>query len=430
MSRSSLYQVTRLRNGVRVATAWMPHLRGVSIGVWTAVGGRHETAQECGVAHFLEHLFFKGTSAHTSRELTQAIEGVGGYLNAYTTEDHTCYYAKADAAHFERSAAVLLEMYLDAQFPEQELEREREVIREEILSVKDNPSQWAEDLLSESLWPKQPLGRPLTGTLESLQRLERRHMLAFRNRHYTGRNTIFTVAGPVPHEEVLRRVRIPLEKLAVGIPSRALRARPGVAAFCAQEADTGQSHLALGFHACSRNDPRRFALRLLSVLLGENMSSRLFQTLRERFGYCYSMQSSIASFAETGALCIYADLEASKLAKAMAVIQRECLRFVERAPSAKEVQLAAQYAIGQNRVSLDSATQQACWMAESLMAFGRVVEPEEVERDYFAVQKDGIQSVAKDLIRFDTAALALVGGGMEAVALERAMGKVGGVLRQ
>ncbi|NBV87138.1 MAG: insulinase family protein [Verrucomicrobia bacterium] len=412
-----------------MATAWMPHLRGVSIGVWTAVGGRHETANECGVAHFLEHLFFKGTSAHTARELTQAIEGVGGYLNAYTTEDHTCYYAKADASHFERSAEVLLEMYLDAQFPEQELEREREVIREEILSVRDNPSQWAEDLLSESLWPRQPLGRPLTGTLESLQRLERRHMQAFRDRHYTGRNTIFTVAGPVPHEEVLQRVRAPLERLEVGRPSRALRARPGDAAFCAQEADTGQSHLALGFHACSRSDSRRFALRLLSVLLGENMSSRLFQTLRERFGYCYSMQSSIASFAETGALCIYADLEASKLAKAMAVIQRECLRFAHRAPSAKEVRLAAQYAVGQNRVSLDSATHQACWMAESLMAFGRVVEPTEVERDYFAVQKDEIQSVARDLIRFDKAALALVGGGMEAVALERAMGKSVRLLR-
>ena len=143
MSRSSLYEVTRLQNGTRIATAWMPHLRGVSIGVWTAVGGRHETATQCGVAHFLEHLFFKGTGNRTAMELTTAIEGVGGYLNAYTTEDHTCYYAKADAAYFGRSAEVLLEMYLDAQFPEQEIEREREVIREEILSLKDNPSQWA-----------------------------------------------------------------------------------------------------------------------------------------------------------------------------------------------------------------------------------------------------------------------------------------------
>lgn len=198
---------------------------------------------------------------------------------------------------------------------------------------------------------------------------------------------------------------------------------------CVQEADTGQAHLALGFHACSRKDPRRVALRLLSVLLGENMSSRLFQTLRERFGYCYSMQSSLATFEETGALCIYADLEASKLEKAMGVIIRECLRFAERAPRAKEVQLAAQYAIGQTRVSLDSATQQACWMAESLMAFGRVVEPEEVERDCLAVKGAEIQAVANEWIRFDKAALALVGGGMEAVALERSMKAFGNSLR-
>jgi len=425
VSDSSLYEVTRLQNGTRVATAWMPHLRGVSIGVWTAVGGRHEAAAQCGVAHFLEHLFFKGTGNRTAMELTTAIEGVGGYLNAYTTEDHTCYYAKADAAYFERSAEVLLEMYLDAQFPEEEIEREREVIREEILSLKDNPSQWAEDLLSETLWPKHPLGRPLTGSLESLQRLKRRDVVAFRDRHYTGRNTIFTVAGPISHEEVLRQVRAPLERLAPGTASRAQRARAGVGAVCVQEADTGQSHLALGFHACSRKDPRRFALRLLSVLMGENMSSRLFQTLRERFGYCYSMQSSLATFEETGALCIYADLEASKLERAMAVIKKECLRFAQCAPSAQEVKLAAQYAIGQTRVSLDSATQQACWMAESLMAFGRVVEPVEVEADYLAVNQFEIQEVAKEWLRFDKAALALVGGGMEAVALERSLKGLG-----
>ena len=151
------------------------------------------------------------------------------------------------------------------------------------------------------------------------------------------------------------------------------------------------------------------------------MSSRLFQTLRERFGYCYSMQSSLATFEETGALCIYADLEASKLERAMSVIQKECLRFVQAAPSAQEVKLAAQYAIGQTRVSLDSATQQACWMAESLMAFGRVVEPVEVEADYLAVTKSEVQAVAREWLRFDKAALALVGGGMEAVALERSL---------
>ena len=387
-------------------------MRGASVGVWAEVGGRHERRGEGGVAHFLEHLLFKGTGNRSARELTAAVEGVGGYLNAYTTEDHTCYYAKADASYFGRLADVLLEMYLDADFPEQELEREREVIREEILSLKDSPSQWAEDLLSESLWPDHPLGRPLKGTLKDVERIGRKHLVAFRKRHYTGRNTIFTVAGPVPHEEVLKQVREPLERLPKGAASRpVLSAHPEAAIRVADE-DTGQAHFALGFHTCSRTDPRRFALRLLSVMLGENMSSRLFQTLRERLGYCYAAQSSVVAMEEAGALCIYTDLDPAKLEKAVAAIRRECARFSARPPSKKDLQMAAQYAIGQTRLALDSATQQASWMAESLMAMGRVVEPLEVERAVLAVSADEIYAVARECLQFEGAAAALVGPGL------------------
>jgi len=411
--------VTTLENGVRIATAWMPHLRGVNVGVWAEVGGRHEGRSESGVAHFLEHLMFKGTSAHSARELTCAVEGVGGYLNAFTTEDHTCYYAKADATHFGRLAEVLLEMYLDSEFPENELERERGVIREEILSLKDVPSQWTEDLLSESLWPNHPLGRPLTGTLRSVERITREDLLRFRGKHYTGRNTIFTVAGPVPHEEVVRGVGRSLKRLPKGGRSRPMLARATPAVVTVEEEDTEQAHLALGFHACSRISPDRFALRMLSVMLGENMSSRLFQTLRERYGYCYSAQSSVVALEEAGALCIYADLDPAKLEKAMQVIRRECARFTLRVPSRRDLKLAAQYAIGQTRVALDSATQQAGWMAESLMALGRVVELEEAERAVLAVTGAQVHAVARRCLQFGGAAAALVGPGARRADLER-----------
>jgi predicted Zn-dependent peptidase len=416
----SQYRVTTLGNGVRVATAWMPHLRGVSAGIWATVGGRHEREGECGLAHFLEHLLFKGTSAHSARELTLAVEGVGGYFNAFTTEDHTCYYAKADAAHFERLGEVLVEMYLDAQFPEAELEREREVIREEILSLSDAPAQWAEDLLSACLWPEHPLGNPLTGTIESVSRLRRSHLQAFRKKHYTGRNTLFTVAGPVPHERVLAAVRAALEKLPRGRPSPMRPAggfRTGVRV---AEEDTGQAHLALGFRACSRTDPRRFALKLGSVLLGENMSSRLFQNLRERNGFCYSVQSSTVALEETGALCIYTDLDVSKLERAVKAIRREAAGLSARPPSRAELRRAQQYCIGQNRIALDSATQQNCWMAESLMAFGRVVEVEEVEGSLLAVTGAEVRAAVADWLDFKNVAAALVGPGVGASEL-RAM---------
>ncbi len=413
-AQGSPYQVTTLRNGARIASVQMPHLRGVCTGIWANIGGRHEREDECGLAHFLEHLLFKGTSAHSARELTIAVEGVGGYFNAYTTEDHTCYYAKADAAHFKRIAEVLLEMYLDAQFPEHELEREREVISEEILSLKDTPSQWAEDLLSAALWPGHPLGSPLTGTLDSVSCFKRKHLLAFRKRHYTARNTLFTVAGPLEHAEVLKTIRPALEKLDRGKPSplrSAEHSRPTAIRVAAES--TGQLHFGVGFRACSRVDPHRFALKLGSVLLGENMSSRLFQSLRERKGICYSIQSSTVSFAETGALCISADLDATKLEPALKAIRVEGTRLASRPPSRAELRAAQCYVIGQNRIALDSATQQSAWMAESLMAFNRVIDVEEVEGAFLAVTPAQIQEAASRWLDFRCAAAALVGDGVE-----------------
>ena len=156
------------------------------MGAWAGVGGRHEIESQCGIAHFVEHLFFKGTRKQTAKELSFSVEAIGGYLNAYTTEDHTCYYAKAASRHFEQLSTVLLEMYVGSTFPRQEVEREREVIAEEILSYKDSPSQWVEEMLSACLWPRHPLGRSLTGTKESISKLSRTDLLNFRRRNYTG----------------------------------------------------------------------------------------------------------------------------------------------------------------------------------------------------------------------------------------------------
>ena len=173
---SHTYNVTRLPNGARIASVEMPHMRSVTVGVWAGVGGRHERVREGGISHFIEHLLFKGTKRRNPRQITAAVEGVGGYLNAFTTEDHTCYYAKAGAPHFERLCDVLTDMYLDSVFAKAEIEREREVIREEILMYRDQPAQHAQELLTSTLWPRHPLGRPLTGTVETVSKLGRREI--------------------------------------------------------------------------------------------------------------------------------------------------------------------------------------------------------------------------------------------------------------
>jgi predicted Zn-dependent peptidase len=179
------YRTTRLENGVRIATREMPEMKSVSVGIWIAVGGRHEPEEICGISHFLEHLLFKGTAKRSSRDITEEVEGLGGFINAFTTEDHTCLYAKAASQHFPTLADVLADMYLNSLFEEQEIERERDVIREEILMYKDQPSQFSQELLTEAMWPRHALGRPLTGSLESVSRIKREQLLQFVTENWT-----------------------------------------------------------------------------------------------------------------------------------------------------------------------------------------------------------------------------------------------------
>ena len=408
------YRLTTLPNGVRIATIEMPHMQSVSLGVWAGVGGRYEPARLCGIAHFIEHLLFKGTARRNAKQITEAVEGLGGYLNAFTTEDHTCFYAKAPARHLPVLGDVLADMVLHSQFAPAEIERERDVIREEIMMVHDNPDQHVQELLSETLWPRHPLGRPLTGTATTINGLDRDTFLQFKERYYNGRSTIVTAAGRLSHEAVvaqlgpvfgtLPRGRTPRFAAAPPPPSR--RARP-VILLRPQEIE--QTHLALGFHAFGRGDDRRYALKLLSVILGENMSSRLFQRLRERHGYCYSIQSSVVSLADSGALTLFAGLDPSKLQKAIQAILEEVERIARRAPSRSELKKAQDYTIGQTFMGLESTSNQIMWMGESLLGYGKVMDPAEVERRLLAVTPEAVRSVAEFCLQRARLALTVVG---------------------
>ncbi|MDR3401706.1 MAG: pitrilysin family protein [Chthoniobacter sp.] len=405
------YRLSRLPNGVRIASVEMPWMRSVSIGVWAGVGGRHESAEKSGISHFMEHLLFKGTKKRTAKRITESVEGLGGYLNAFTTEDHTCYYAKAAAAHLPELCDVLGDMYLESQFAPGEIEREREVIREEILMYRDHPAQHAQELLTATMWPGHPLGRPLTGTVETIGKLRRSHFVDFRTQHYTGSTTIITVAGPVYHERVVELLTPIFGQLPKGRAPRFTRTRPkdGGAQVSLFSQETEQTHLAMGFHAFGRTDERRYALKLLSVILGENMSSRLFQKLRERHGFCYSVQTSMVTLADTGAIQVYAGLDAGNLEKAVKMILRELENICHKAPSRIELKKAQDYTIGQTFMGLESTSNQIMWMGESLLGYGKVLDPSEVERKILAVTPQDIQRVACHCLNRVRLGVAVVG---------------------
>lgn len=405
------YRLTKLPNGARIASIEMPYMKSVSVGFWAGIGGRHETAQHSGISHFIEHLLFKGTKRRTAKKITESVESLGGYLNAFTTEDHTCYYAKAASQHLPHLCDVLADMYLESRFEPSEIEREREVIREEILMYRDQPAQHAQELLTETMWPGHPLGRALTGTVESIGRLKRDQLLGFQRRHYNGATTIITVAGPVDHDRVVGLLRPMLAGLPRGRSPRFLRSRPehGAARLSLFTQETEQTHLAMGFPAFGRSDERRFALKLLSVILGENMSSRLFQKLRERHGFCYCIQSSMVTLADTGAIHIAAGLDAANLEKAVRLILRELQNLCEKAPSRSELKKAQDYTIGQTFMGLESTSNQIMWMGESLLAYNRVLCPLETERKLLAVTPADIQRVACHCLNRARLAVAIVG---------------------
>jgi predicted Zn-dependent peptidase len=389
------YRLTTLRNGVRIASVEMPHMQSVSVGIWAGVGARFESGKLNGMSHFIEHLMFKGTKTRGAKQITESVEGIGGYLNAFTTEDHTCYYAKAGARHLPVLADVLADMMLNSKFAPEEIERERDVIREEIMMYRDQPAQHVQEMLSETMWPGHPLGRPLTGTVDSIASFKRPDFLNFVRENYNGRSLIVTVAGRASHESVVSLFEPLLGPVKPGGAPRFVRAR-----VCAGKKvslvthDTEQTHLALGFYSFGRTDERRFALKLLSVILGENMSSRLFQKLREQHGFCYSVQSGMLTLADTGMINISAGLDPSKLQKAMRAIFDELEKIRRKKPGKEEVRRAKDYTIGQTLMGLESTSNQMMWMGESLLGYRKILNPGEIEEKMMAVTPEAIQAVA------------------------------------
>ena len=405
-----MYQVTRLQNGLTVATAEMPHMASVSLGLWVGVGGRHEPKELNGISHFIEHMLFKGTHKRSAEEISQAVEGIGGYLNAFTEEENTCFYAKACADRFDDLLGVLADMFLNSVFDPQEINKERDVIKEELAMYLDQPHQHVQELLNETLWPNHPLGRSLTGTVETIESLSRRQMINYQDENYISATTLVVAAGNIRHRQVVRAVEAQARKFPRGKrrtfqPYDTPQEKPRIAHVTKE---TSQLQLALGISTCSRHDERRYALRVLNTILGDNMSSRLFQVLREEHGLAYSIHSSLTSFDDVGALMVSAGVDTDKLRQAMKLVMRELKRCTETLPSAAEIRRARDYLIGQLDLSLEGTENQMNWVGEQLLGYGRIIPPTETKQRIAEVKPAEVRSVAREFFRPERMSLAMV----------------------
>ncbi len=407
---------TVLPNGLRVVSSALPSAESVALGIWVGAGGRHEGPGASGASHFIEHLLFKGTARLSARDISQAIEGRGGWCNAFTQEEMTAYVAGIACEHAWDAFGILAEMYLRPRLAETDIEKERRVIIEEIMMYRDRPDQVVQEMLGGLLWRGHPLGLPLTGTPESLRRLTRDRLLAYKRRTYVPRNTVLAFAGRVVHDACVERAAAALRGLE-DLPEPACRpVVPAVAQgrVAWQGKEIEQAQLALGFRIFGRFDARRYALKVLNVILGENMSSRLFQAVRERQGLAYSIHSSVQLFAETGVLAVSAGLDRSRRERALALILRELGRLKREPVGARELARAKEYVVGNLRLGLEGSFGHLSWMGDHLLRYRACPLPEDVIRAVQGVGAGEVRAVAGEVFGGRRASLALLAPGLRA----------------
>ena len=403
--------LTSLPNGLRIATCEVPHAETAAMGIWAGVGGRHESARLSGISHFIEHMLFKGTARRSARRIMQEVEGVGGDMNAYTAEERTCYYAVAAAEFFSRLCDVLCDLYMNPRLAPSDIERERSVICEEILMYRDEPSSHVQELLNRHFWPNHPLGRPLTGTPDTVESIERDDFLSYRATHYHAGSTVISAAGRLRHEDVVEMAASLLERIPSRKPIRYEKApdhssKPQIAS---ERRDVQQTQLALGFPGPSHHDPRRYAMQILHIILGGNASSRLFQELREKRGLCYSVSTHPSSFNDTGMLNLSLGLEQRNVDRSLRLILSTFEDLKKRPPRPAELKRAKEYAVGTSRMSLERTSAQNMRLGGSVLVYGRIIDPEEVHSRVRAVTEEEVQSAAIDFLNPRRATAAIVG---------------------
>ena len=406
-----MYQKTTLDNGLRLITNTMPHTHSVSICIYIGVGSRYETEAKAGISHFIEHLCFKGTSKRpTSKDISVAIEGVGGILNGGTDKELTIYWCKVARPHFPLALDVLIDMLLHSKFDPKDIERERQVIIEEINMSKDSPHQQVNMLIEELLWPRHPLGRDIAGSKESVTAVTRDMMLDFLAGQYLPDNTVVSIAGDIQHEEVLNAMSQVLGQWANRQP------RSGYLAYQEQQnprlqignRDTEQTHLCLALPGLPLLHPARFTLGLLNVVLGEGMSSRLFLEIRDKLGLAYSIHSYLDHFHDSGSITIYAGVEHKNLAVAIKAILEQLSRLKEPV-SESELSRAKELSKGRLLLRMEDSRSVAGWAGGQEILTDRILSVDQVVSIIDAITAEEMNELARELLTGDQLRLAVVG---------------------
>jgi predicted Zn-dependent peptidase len=407
-----MFNKTVLDNGIRILSREMPDTRSVSLGIWVENGSRHESRQQNGISHFLEHLYFKGTERRNATQIAEEMDSVGGVLNAFTAKEYTCYYVKVLDENLPLAVDLLADIFLHSVFDPEEIERERTVILQEISQSEDTPDDYVHDLFSLDYFPDHPLGRPICGDAATVGKMHREDFLNFVRERYLPGRVIVAAAGHFNHEYLVKEMG---QRLG-GVSNAKLNVQnsklisPKLQSGLFQHAKPlEQVHLCFGVAAIRQSHPKRYAAYVLNTILGGGMSSRLFQEIREKRGRAYSVYSFLSSYRDVGYLGIYAGTSLEWAEEVVELILREMKRMGAGEIRDEEIERTKNQLVGNMILGLESSDSWMSHIAKDEIYFGKAMSLEDIIQGVRSVSRNDVVDLAASILRPDAVALTLLG---------------------
>jgi predicted Zn-dependent peptidase len=404
-----MYRKDTLSNGIRVVSETLPKSRSVSIGVWVKVGSRHESPEIGGISHFIEHLFFKGTQKRTAKDIAIEMDSIGGEMNAFTSQETTTYYAKVVDEHLPVAIDILSDILLGSKFDPVEMEKERKVILEEIKGVEDTPDDYIHELFTNTVWPDNSLGRPILGTKDTIKALKHENIMAYIDNYYSPKEIVISVAGNFEHARLVELLDASFGKLSrSGIPKSEV-APAFTQAVLVKKKQLEQVQLCIGCKGLHYTHEDRFVISALNTVLGNSMSSRLFQEVREQNALAYSIYSYVTSYRDTGLLTVYAGTDPSSALEAARLVMKELKKIKEEGITPAEELRVKNQVKGSLVLSLESSNSHMSRIARQEIYYGKYLSMDDIIKGVEKVSKEQVQRLAQQLFVKENLSLAILG---------------------
>ena len=406
------YKKTTLGNGLRIITAPMGGTQTATVIVMVGVGSRYETEKEAGISHFIEHMLFKGTEKRPNTlAISEELDSIGGEFNAFTGKDRTAYYAKVDARHVDRAMDVIADMFLNSKLESEEIDREKGTIIQELNMYEDTPVRYVGDLFEHTLYGGHPLGREIVGFKDTINSFSRKTFTSYMKKFYLAEDTVVCVAGKFDEKKVLEALKKHFGGVAKGKKPvcKKIIEKQKQPVVNIKYKKTDQTHLIVGARAYHQDHKDRYALSLMGIILGGNMSSRLFIEVRERRGLAYSVHTDFDAYEDCGYLATQAGVEHANLAKTVEVIMKEYKKVADAGVSEKELQMAKDFIKGKSVMGLEASDEVALFFIDQEIKRKKIVTVDEFFARIDAVSAKDIQRVAKDIFVAAKMNMAIIG---------------------